>query len=124
MAGLDADNPVPLLVQIWATLIELLPVALQPEAHYQFTQFFELLHEFLILGPATLAWACKAGGINELFEFALQSSKAPALDAAMQRAQKWYQPNWLRSAAPAPKTALNPCEGSLGGSGHYVSEGG
>jgi len=117
LPGPDAGNHAPLLAQIWATLIELLPVALQPEAHYQFTQFFELLHEFLILGPATLAWACKAGGINELFEFALQGSKAPALDAAMERAQKWYQPNWLRIAAPTSKTLVTLAEVSLAGSG-------
>ena len=64
------DQPLaPSLVHIWATLVELLPAAKQAHIHFGFSHFFELLKEFLQLGPETLAWASKAGGLNECLEF-------------------------------------------------------
>jgi hypothetical protein len=84
----------PLLAQIWATCIELLPVAQQAQAYSRFSQFFELMQEFLLLGPETLAWAAKAGGLNQLLEI-VHETKSVALITAMQGARRWYQPNWL-----------------------------
>lgn len=98
-----------LLPPIWATLLELLPVASQPQVHNNLSQFFELMGEFLNLGPETLAWAFKAGGIDELLLFALQeaNSQIPAL---LEQSQRWYEPNWLRvpTAADVPKRPVPP----------------
>jgi len=63
----------------------------------------------LNLGPETLAWAFKAGGIDELLLFALQeaNSQIPAL---LEQSQRWYEPNWLRvpTAADVPKRPVPP----------------
>ena len=96
--GGDAPAP-PLLAEVWATLMELLPVAMQVEAHGNFSQFLALLLEFLGLGPEAVACARASGGLEALVEFALQEKDGTALRAALERACRWYQPNWLRSTA-------------------------
>lgn len=100
-----AGRQPPVLAQIWATLIELLPAAQQQPAHANFQHFFMLLQDWLRLGPEALAWARKAGGVDELVEFALQDARARVLPAVLERARRWYLPNPLRRAAAAPGAA-------------------
>jgi len=94
------SNKSPLLLDIWATLLELLPVAQQPELHQQLQHFLLLFQEFLLMGPETLAWVHQTGGLGSLLEFALQGDVGggEALAAALRRAQIWYKPNPLRAA--------------------------
>ncbi|CAK0889831.1 unnamed protein product, partial [Prorocentrum cordatum] len=123
----DDRASAPLLARVWATLVELLPAARQVEAHAHFQQFFALLLEVLLLGPEVLDWALRAGGLDELVEFALQEDSedsCPALDAALERAREWYEPSGLWGApregppsGPAARELVLGTDGAPGGGG-------
>merc|ERR1719223_1044355 len=123
------SKPVPLLLDVWATLLELLPVAQQPELHQHLQHFLLLFQEFLQLGPETLAWVQQTGGHGSLLEFALQGDVGggEAMAAALRRAQVWYKANPLRAArlktsSVTEASAVAPAElDSSNSDGHVVN---